>query len=138
MRPPSENFRNKLSTFHSMSVGGRLVGLLKKISYSIFSRRNCESRMFNSSSVVTGISKHSLRIHHIKWEIPPGHVSAWYESKAVAKQEQNKGNCGGRVYRKGNRRERAISRNSRPSSLPWPAPVCGRCRSDWWSTGESD
>ena len=36
MRPPSENLRSRESTFHSMSVGGRLVGLLKKTSYSIF------------------------------------------------------------------------------------------------------
>src|ERR1700757_3357414 len=60
MRPPSENFRNSASTFHSMSVGGRLLGLLKKISYSIFSRRSCVSRTFSSSSVVTQVSTHSL------------------------------------------------------------------------------
>src|SRR5258707_15450176 len=53
MRPPSENLRSRESTFHSMSVGGRLVGLLKKTSYSIFSRRSCVSRVFSSSSVVT-------------------------------------------------------------------------------------
>ena len=29
MRPPSENLRSRERTFHSTSVGGRLVGLLK-------------------------------------------------------------------------------------------------------------
>src|SRR5579864_4582231 len=53
MRPPSENFRSRASTFHSMSVGGLLVGLLKKISYSIFKRRSCVSRTVSSSSMVT-------------------------------------------------------------------------------------
>src|SRR5580693_3598322 len=54
MRPPSENLRSMLSTFHSTSVGGRLVGLLKKISYSIFRRRSCVSSTVSSSSSVTG------------------------------------------------------------------------------------
>ena len=34
------NLRIRDNTFHSMSVGGRFCGLLKKISYSIFSRRS--------------------------------------------------------------------------------------------------
>src|SRR5579872_990707 len=78
MRPPSENLRSKLNTFHSTSVGGRLVGLLKKISYSIFSRRSCESRRVNSSSVVTGISMHSLVTEMPGGEIPDGHGRASY------------------------------------------------------------
>src|SRR5438270_12459131 len=81
MRPPSENLRNRLSTFHSMSVGGRLVGLLKKISYSIFSRRNCESSTFSSSSVVTDVSMHSLWGHGAPSEVPDGHGGEWNESK---------------------------------------------------------
>src|SRR4030081_1616136 len=81
MRPPSENFRNKLSTFHSTSVGGRFVGLLKKISYSILSRRSCESRRFSSSSVVTGFSspqsrRCGARERGIRWS-----PRSWYESK---------------------------------------------------------
>src|SRR5579864_3697009 len=54
MRAPSENFRRRARTFHSISVGGRLVGLLKKISYSIFRRRSCVSSTVSSSSSVTG------------------------------------------------------------------------------------
>src|SRR5207302_8388203 len=61
MRPPSENFRSIASTFHSMSVGGRFCGLLKKISYSIFRRRNWVSSTFSSSSIVTGISANQCR-----------------------------------------------------------------------------
>src|SRR5579872_7101345 len=76
--PPSENLRSRLSTFHSMSVGGRLVGLLKKISYSIFSRRSCESRIVSSSSVVTEVSRHSLVIGDTQGEVPFGHHGAWY------------------------------------------------------------
>src|SRR5947199_10832998 len=53
MRPPSLNLRSRFRTFHSISLGGRLLGLLKKISYSIFSRRKCESSRFSSSSMVT-------------------------------------------------------------------------------------
>src|SRR5215468_9744473 len=73
MRPPSANFRNKASTFHSISAGGRLVGLLKKISYSIFKRRNCESRRFSSSSVVTGLSSVSLVERCWGGDVPVGH-----------------------------------------------------------------
>src|ERR1700745_4242549 len=73
MRPPSENFRNRASTFHSISVGGRLVGLLKKISYSIFRRRSCESRRFSSSSVVTGLSSVSLVEGRRGGDVPVGH-----------------------------------------------------------------
>src|SRR5689334_22300890 len=54
MRLPSECLRRSVTTFHSMSAGGRLVGLLKKTSYSIFKRRSSESRCVNSSSMVTG------------------------------------------------------------------------------------
>ena len=81
MRPPSENLRSKLSTFHSTSVGGRLVGLLKKISYSIFRRRSCESRRFSSSSVVTGVSMHSLVIGDTRGEVSRRSLRAWNESK---------------------------------------------------------
>src|SRR5262252_805729 len=73
MRPPSANFRNKASTFHSISVGGRLLGLLKNISYSIFKRRNCESRTFSSSSVVTGLSSVSLVEIRCDGDVPAGH-----------------------------------------------------------------
>src|SRR5215472_13641442 len=73
MRPPSENFRKSASTFHSMSVGGRLVGLLKKISYSIFKRRSCESRTFSSSSVVTSLSTVSLVEGPSRGDVPVGH-----------------------------------------------------------------
>src|SRR5215467_4393697 len=73
MRPPSANFRNKASTFHSMAVGGRLLGLLKKISYSIFKRRNCESRTFSSSSVVTSLSTVSLVEGTSGGDVPVGH-----------------------------------------------------------------
>src|SRR6266571_2041541 len=81
MRPPSENLRSKLSTFHSMSEGGRLVGLLKKISYSIFRRRSCESRRFSSSSVVTGVSMNSVVTRRDEGEVPEGHQGEWNESK---------------------------------------------------------
>src|SRR5215467_4568059 len=73
MRPPSANFRNKASTFHSLSVGGRLVGLLKKISYSILKRHNCESRTFSSSSVVTSLSTVSLVEGPSGGDVPVGH-----------------------------------------------------------------
>src|SRR5215472_4215650 len=85
MRPPSENFRNKASTFHSMSVGGRLVGLLKKISYSIFKRRSCVSSTFNSSSVVTVSPALSLVEMLQRGEVPVGHRRLWYESKGRRK-----------------------------------------------------
>src|SRR5579862_3594521 len=78
MRPPSENFRNNASTFHSMSVGGRFCGLLKKISYSIFNRRSWESSTFSSSSVVTGVSRHSVVMEDTYGEVPIGHRGAWY------------------------------------------------------------
>src|ERR1700687_5423337 len=81
MRPPSENLRKRLKTFHSTSVGGRFCGLLKKISYSIFRRRSCESRTFSSSSVVTGISMHSVVRSRGGGEWPVGHRWVWYESK---------------------------------------------------------
>src|ERR1700751_3361043 len=71
--PPSENFRNMASPFHSMSVGGRFCGLLKKISYSIFSRRSCESSTFSSSSMVTGLSKASVSGELPQSEVPIGH-----------------------------------------------------------------
>src|ERR1700757_886280 len=73
MRPPSENFPNSASTFHSMSVGGRFCGLLKKISYSIFRRRSCMSSTFSSSSVVTRVSQHSVVIGDTQGEVPVGH-----------------------------------------------------------------
>src|ERR1700733_13223278 len=82
--PPSENLRKRLKTFHSMSVGGLLVGLLKKISYSIFKRRSCESRTFSSSSVVTGVSMHSVVRGGAAGEVPVGHEGEWNESKLSA------------------------------------------------------
>src|SRR5580658_9708869 len=84
MRPPSENLRSMLSTFHSTSVGGRLAGLLKKISYSIFRRRSCVSRTLSSSSVVTEVSMHSLVTGRDGREVPVGHGGAWYESNSRA------------------------------------------------------
>src|SRR5579863_8076734 len=82
MRPPSENFRSSASTFHSMSVGGRLVGLLKYTSYSIFSRRNWVSRTLSSSSVVTKhLQVNSVVIRRGDGEVPSGHRRSWYESK---------------------------------------------------------
>src|ERR1035437_9475552 len=81
MRPPSENLRKRLKTFHSTSVGGLLFGLLKQISYSIFKRRSCESRTFSSSSVVTGVSMHSVVRRRGEGEVPVGHQGEWNESK---------------------------------------------------------
>src|ERR1035438_9396461 len=82
MRTPSENLRSSESTFHSTSVGGRLVGLLKKTSYSIFRRRNWVSSTFNSSSVVTkGLQVNSVMRRSTDGEVPGGHRSSWYESK---------------------------------------------------------
>src|SRR5215472_9284037 len=81
MRPPSENLRSSATTFHSISVGGRFCGLLKKISYSIFRRRSCVSSTFNSSSVVTGFSTHSVVIAGTGRQIPGGHEREWDESK---------------------------------------------------------
>src|ERR1700757_352103 len=97
--PPSENFRNMASTFHSMSVGGRFCGLLKKISYSIFRRRSCESRTLSSSSVVTGFSKASVGGEYPESEVPMGHGGEWYESKGKSYQPsafscQLRGHCG--------------------------------------------
>src|SRR5947209_19894781 len=94
MRPPSENLRNRLSTFHSMSVGGRLVGLLKKISYSIFSRRSCESRTVSSSSVVTDVSKDSLVIEDTRGEVSIGHQGAWYGGNFLGRWSA----VGGKIY----------------------------------------
>src|SRR5947209_17846462 len=54
--PPSENLRSSESTFHSRSEGGFFCGLLKYISYSIFSRRKCDSSRVSSSSMVIRIS----------------------------------------------------------------------------------
>src|SRR5215472_964564 len=82
MRPPSENLRRRASTFHSISVGGRFVGLLKKISYSIFRRRSCESSTVSSSSSVTGFSGISVESARPGNEVPVGHGGGWYESKA--------------------------------------------------------
>src|SRR5580704_1903584 len=108
MRPPSENLRSSASTFHSISVGGRLVGLLKKISYSIFNRRNCVSRTASSSSVVTGVSKDSVVSRGRGGEVPVGHRRAWYESKsgsAVSDQPSVKNLTSGiaALQEKGNR-----------------------------------
>src|SRR5215469_15247951 len=81
MRPPSENLRSSATTFHSISVGGRFCGLLKKISYSIFRRRSWVSSTFNSSSVVTVFSTHSVVIAGTGRQIPVGHEREWDESK---------------------------------------------------------
>src|SRR5216684_2515036 len=74
MRPPSLNLRMRFVTFHSISVGGRLAGLLKKISYSIFSRRSWWSRRFSSSSMVTGRPAHRIARNGRRGEVPQGHA----------------------------------------------------------------
>src|SRR5271154_2380735 len=75
MRAPSLNLRINERTFHSTSVGGRFEGLLKNISYSIFSRRSCCSRRFSSSSVVTNIPQtNSLASEAGNDEVPAGHT----------------------------------------------------------------
>src|SRR5690348_7488906 len=70
MRLPSENLRNKVSTFHSKSEGAFFCGLLKKTSYSIFSRRKCDSSRLNSSSTVMrspGLPPQRSGNAHAKW-----------------------------------------------------------------------
>src|SRR5690348_1234322 len=86
MREPSENFRRRLRTFHSRSVGGRLVGLLKKISYSIFRRRMFESRTTSSSSIV----KRNSPPRRIGRDGAPGEVpqgQGGYGTKVPGKQQ---------------------------------------------------
>src|ERR1700690_2976945 len=73
MRAPSENLRSSASTFHSRSEGGFFCGLLKKISYSIFSRRSCDSRTPSSSSTVMSSPTESLGEIVQMDEVPVGH-----------------------------------------------------------------
>src|SRR5258708_2822786 len=73
MCPPSENLRRRASTFHSRSEGGRFCGLLKKISYSILSRRSCDSSVVNSSSTVMSVPTRSLGEIGQMDEVPVGH-----------------------------------------------------------------
>src|SRR6266849_6560860 len=74
MWAPSENLRSKASTFHSRSEGGFFCGLLKKISYSILSRRSCDSSVFNSSSTVMSSPTASLGEIVQVDEVPVGHM----------------------------------------------------------------
>src|SRR5713101_2826520 len=71
--PPSENLRSRASTFHSRSEGGFFFGLLKKISYSILSRRSCDSRVVSSSSTVMSAPTGSLGEIGPWGEVPAGH-----------------------------------------------------------------
>src|SRR5271165_412998 len=73
MRAPSENLRNRASTFHSRSAGGFFCGLLKKISYSILSRRSCDSKTPSSSSTVMSVPTESLGEIVQMDEVPAGH-----------------------------------------------------------------
>src|SRR5437762_5590080 len=71
--PPSENLRSAASTFHSRSEGGFFCGLLKKTSYSIFSRRRCDSSIFISSSMVMPAPFESVSGEQTLGEVPSGH-----------------------------------------------------------------
>src|SRR5713226_9866234 len=73
MRFPSENLRNRASTFHSRSEGGFFCGLLKNTSYSIFSRRSCDSSTPSSSSRVMSAPTASLGEIGQGNEVPVGH-----------------------------------------------------------------
>src|SRR5215467_6283355 len=73
MRLPSENLRSSVSTFHSRSEGGFFCGLLKKTSYSILRRRSCDSRRFNSSSMVMSLPVLSLGEIEDRVEVTHGH-----------------------------------------------------------------
>src|SRR5579885_1634605 len=65
----------RATAFHSRSAGGRLLGLLKYTSYSIFRRRSSESRCVSSSSMVNGRASahHSVGRGSVSWQMPGGH-----------------------------------------------------------------
>src|SRR5258707_14458894 len=71
--PPSENLRSRPNTFHSRSEGGFFCGLLKKISYSILSRRSSDSSPVSSSSTAMSSPIGSLGEIVRRNEIPAGH-----------------------------------------------------------------
>src|SRR5229473_1379326 len=73
MWEPSENLRSRANTFHSRSEGGFFCGLLKNISYSIFSRRSCDSNPVSSSSTVMNAPTGSLGEIVRRNEVPGGH-----------------------------------------------------------------
>src|SRR6266851_310556 len=73
MWAPSENLRSIASTFHSRSEGGFFCGLLKKISYSILSRRSSDSNPVSSSSTAMGSPTGSLGEIVRRNEVPAGH-----------------------------------------------------------------
>src|SRR5215468_8296431 len=86
MRPPSECLRIRATAFHSRSAGGRLAGLLKYTSYSIFRRRSSESRWLSSSSIVKGAPSAETSVGRAfgEGQMPGGHAREVDESNGRA------------------------------------------------------
>src|SRR5205807_7602284 len=78
--------RINATAFHSRSAGGRLAGLLKYTSYSIFRRRSNESRWLSSSSMVKGApsAETSVGTAFGEGQMPGGHERKW--TKVTKKQ----------------------------------------------------
>ena len=73
MRPPSENLRNRASTFHSMSAGGRLVRIAEE--NLVLDLQAAQLRVEKIQFFVDGhgVSMRQFRECNGEGEVPVGH-----------------------------------------------------------------